>query len=246
MPRARARTSLATVGGVLIAEELLLLALDDTTGRKLVGTDRLDPALGGALVAELALAERIGVTGPDEGWTRRGRLTVTDPRPTDDAELDRALAAAVAAEGRKVKDLLSSMSSRRITKGLGDRLTQRLAAAGALQRVDDKLLGLFPSTTWPARDRSLEDEVRRRLHGALVAGTTPAERTVVLVALLRVSGLLAKVLPDQDRRLVQQRAKELSEGDWVAGAVKQALDEVAAATAAVVVSSSGDGGGGSS
>ena len=219
---------------MLIAEELLLLALDDTTGRQLLGTDRLDPALGGALVAELALAERIGVTGPEQGWSRRGRLTVTDPRPTDDVELDRALAAAVAAEGRKVKDLVSGMSSRRVTKGLRDRLAERLARAGALQRVDEKVLGLFPWTTWPAGDRGPEDEVRRRLHGALVAGTTPAERTVVLVALLRVAGLLPKVLPDQDRRLVQRRAKELSEGDWVAGAVKQALDEVAAAATAAV------------
>lgn len=219
---------------MLIAEELLLLALDDTTGRRLVGTDRLDPALGGALVAELALAERIGVTGPEAGWVGRGRLTVTDPRPTDDVELDRALDAAVAAEGRKVKDLLSGVSSRRITKGLRDRLAERLARAGALQRADERVLGLFPWTTWPAGDRAAEDEVRRRLHGALVAGTTPAERTVVLVALLRVAGLLPKVLPDQDRRLVQQRAKELSEGDWVAGAVKQALDEVSAATTAAV------------
>ena len=229
---------------MLIAEELLLLALDDVTGRRLVGADRLDPTLGGALVAELALAERIGVTGPDAGWTGRGRLTVTDPRPTDDVELDRALDAAVAAEGRKVKDLLSGTSSRRITKGLRDRLAERLSAAGALRRVDEKVLGLFPWTTWPAGDRAAEDEVRRRLHGALVAGTTPAERTVVLVALLRVAGLLPKVLPDQDRRLVQRRAKELSEGDWVSAAVKQALDEVSASTAAVVASSGGDGGGG--
>lgn len=229
-------------GPVLIAEELLLLALDDTTGRRLVGTDRLDPALGGALVAELALAERIGVTSDEEGWSKRGRVTVTDPRPTDDVELDRALQALVADEGRKVKDLLSGMSSRRITKGLRDRLAERLTRAGALRRVEEKVLGLFPWTTWPAGDREPEDEVRRRLHGALVAGTTPAERTVVLVALLRVTNLLPKVLPDQDRRLVTARAKELSEGDWVAKAVKQALDEVAAATTAAVAGGASNGG----
>lgn len=217
-------------GSVLIAEELLLLALDDTSGRRLVGTDRLDPALGGALLAELALRERVGVSADDRGRAGRGRLTVTDLRPTDDTELDRALQAMAQHEGRKVKDLLSGMSSRRITKGLRGRLLARLAAAGALDRQDDKVLGLIPMTTWPARDRGPEDEVRRRLHGALVAGTTPTERTVVLVALLQVSGLVAKVLPDQDRRLVRRRAKELSEGDWVAKAVKQALDEVEAAS----------------
>ena len=215
---------------MLIAEELLLLALDDASGRRLVGTDRLDPTLGGALLAELALRERIGVSGDDEPRARRGRLTVTDLRPTDDTELDRALQAMAQHEGRKVKDVLSGLSSRRITKGLRTRLLERLATAGTLDRREDKVLGLVPWTTWPARDRRLEDEVRRRLHGALVAGTTPTERTVVLVALLQVSGLVAKVLPDQDRRLVRRRAKELSEGDWVAKAVKQALDEVEAAS----------------
>jgi hypothetical protein len=207
------------VGEVLIAEELLLLALDDATGRRLVGTDKLDPTLGGALVAELALMERIGVTGRESGRSRRGRLSLTDSRPTDDAELDRALQAAVEAEGRQVKDLLSGSSSRRITKGLRDRLAERLTLAGSLQRVDQKVLGLFPRTTWPAGDRRAEDEVRRRLQMALVDGTTPAERTVVLVSMLRVVDLVTKVLPDANRRLVQRRAKDLSEGDWVAGAV---------------------------
>lgn len=227
---------------MLIAEELLLLALEDTSGRQLVGSERLDPTLGGALLAELALAERIGVSGDDEGWSKRGRLTVTDLRPTDDPELDRALASMAEHEGRKVKDLLSSVSSRRITKGLRRRLLERLAGAGALDQHDEKILGLIPWTTWPARDRGPEDEVRRRLHGALVAGTTPAERTVVLVALLQVGGLLTKVLPDQDKKLVRQRARELSEGDWVAKAVKQALDEVAAAATFVGVAGGANGG----
>jgi hypothetical protein len=45
-----------------MAEEYLLLCLDDKTGRPRIGRDRLDPALGGALVAELALRERVGIT----------------------------------------------------------------------------------------------------------------------------------------------------------------------------------------
>jgi hypothetical protein len=47
---------------VLIAEEYLLLALDDKSGKPRIGSDRLEPALGGALLAELALRERIGVS----------------------------------------------------------------------------------------------------------------------------------------------------------------------------------------
>ena len=68
---------------MLMAEEYLLLCLDDQTGRPRIGSDRLEPALGGALVAELALMERIGVTPHDAGWNKRGRVTITSsPRPT--------------------------------------------------------------------------------------------------------------------------------------------------------------------
>ncbi len=55
---------------MLIAEEYLLLALDDETGKPRIGSDRLNPALGGALLAELALRERVGVTPPEAGRTR--------------------------------------------------------------------------------------------------------------------------------------------------------------------------------
>ena len=94
------------------------------------------------------------------------------------------------------------------------------------------MLGFIPRTTWPAGNTSAEDDVRARLRGALVDGTTPTERTVALIALLQVTGLLTKVLPGADKKLVKARAKELTEGDWAAKAVKDAIDEVAAATTA--------------
>ena len=70
------------------------------------------------------------------------------------------------------------------------------------------------------------------MRGALVDGTTPTERTVALIALLHVTGLVTKVLPSTDKKLIKTRAKALTEGDWAAKAVKDAIDEVATATAA--------------
>ena len=52
---------------MLIAEELLLLSFDDETGRRTLAAEKLDPALGGALLAELALMERIGITPDSAG-----------------------------------------------------------------------------------------------------------------------------------------------------------------------------------
>ena len=150
---------------MLIAEEYLLLALDDETGKLRIGRDRLEPALGGALLVELALRERVGVTPQEAGWTKRGRVTITSLTPTDDPELDAALHKLAENEGKKVKDLLGSYATRksRLSHGVRDRLLERLAAAGMLVRTEGTVLGFVPRTTWPAGNPEAEDDVRRRL-----------------------------------------------------------------------------------
>ncbi len=220
---------------MLIAEEFLLLAFDDETGRPLIGGDKLEPALGGALLVELALKERLTVAPKEAGVTKRGRVTIIDLKPTDDPELDTALTAVAAREGTKIGHFITSMSGKRISKGVKLRLLTRMARAGLLTEQHGKVLGLFPTTQWPAADRAAEDEIRQRLHGALIAGTTPSERTVSLIALLTATDLLVKVVPTDDKRALRRKAKELSEGDWAAAAVKAAIDEVAGATTAVAV-----------
>ena len=229
---------------MLIAEEYLLLSLDDESGRPRIGKDRLEPALGGALVVELALRERIGVTPHEAGWNKRGRVTITNLTPTDDPELDAALHKLAQNEGKKVKDLLSAFASKknRISHGVRDRLLERLAAAGMLARTEGTVLGFIPRTTWPAGDPAPEDEVRRRLQGALVGRETPAERTVALIALLQVTGLLAKVVTTEDKKALKARAKALTEGDWAAKAVKDEIDEVAASAAAIGATAGAGGG----
>ena len=213
---------------MLIAEEFLLLSLDNESGKPMLGKDRLGPALGGALVAELALMERIGVTPRDAGWSKRGRITITNLTPTDDAELDEALRRLADSEGKKVKAVLSDLASRkvRLSFQLRERLLERLAKAGVLTRREGTVLGFIPRTTWPAGDHAPVDEIRQRLQSALVSGLTPTERTVVLIALLQVTGLLPKVVTTEDKRALRARAKQLSAGDWAAQAVKAAIDEV--------------------
>ena len=229
---------------MLIAEEYLLLSLDDESGKPRIGRDRLEPALGGALVVELALRERIGVTPHEAGWTKRGRVTINDLTPTDDRELDAALHKLAENEGRKLKDLLSSTAMRknRLSHGVRDRLLDRLAAAGMLVRSEGTVLGFIPRTTWPAGDPAAEDDVRRRLQSALIGGATPTEWTVALIALLQVTGLLVKVVSTEDKKALKARVKELTEGDWAAKAVKDAIDE--AASAATMGAAAGGGGAG--
>ena len=48
---------------------------------------------------------------------------------------------------------------------------------------------------------------------------------MALIGLLEATGLLTKVVPSEDKKSLRRRAKELTEGDWAARAVKQAIEE---------------------
>lgn len=218
---------------MLIAEEFLLLCLDDESGRKSISGEKIDPALGGAVLVELALMERIGISSDDEGWMKRRRVRVIDTKPTDDDILDDALAYLATKDGKKVQDLITPGSWHPMTKGLRKRLLTRLAATGVLTENRGLALGIFPHTTWPTADPGAETEVRERLRSALVDGLTPTERTASLIGLLYATGHLNKAVPSDDRGLVKRRAKELSEGDWAAKVVKAIIAEIhSAGTAA--------------
>jgi len=47
-----------------MAEEFLLLCINGQTGKKIISSAKIEPALGAALLVELALKERISVTRP--------------------------------------------------------------------------------------------------------------------------------------------------------------------------------------
>ncbi len=216
---------------MLIAEEFLLLCLDDETGRRSISSEKIEPALGGAVLVELALLERIGITSDEEGLRKRRRVTITSTKPTDDPVLDDALAYLQTKGGPKVQDVISPMAWKPMTKGLRKKLLERLAASGVLTEHHGTALGIFSTTRWPTADATAETEVRARLRSALVDGLTPTERTVALVALLYATGHLNRALPGEDKKLVKQRAKALAEGDWAARAVKAVIDSIQAAGA---------------
>lgn len=224
---------------MVIADELLLLAIDDTTGKNLASGSNLDAALAGALLVELVLSERISITPAEAGWREKGKITVISTTPTDDPDLDSVLAKLAAKDGQKVKNLISPMTWKPISSGLRDRRLAALMQRGVLTEERSAVWGIRQH---PTVDPVPRLEIRNRVRSALVDGLTPTERTVALIALLEATGILPKVFPNEDKKALKARAKRLSEGDWAAKAVKDAIAEMSAVM--VAVSAAGAGGGG--
>jgi hypothetical protein len=213
---------------MLMAEKVLLLLVDDRTGRFLVDSTRLDNVLAGAVLVELVMIERVGFP-PAGGGVKRGRMVVVDPTPLGDPVLDGALATVAARMPAKPEQLIAKLRKR-----LRATLLERLTAAGALRRSTRKVLGIPWRTTWPAGDSSHKRELRARLQDVLVAGATPDGRTAALVSLLVAVKAAPKVV-DGDKKAVRARAKDIAAGDWAGAAVKKAINAVNETQAAIII-----------
>lgn len=220
---------------ILIAEDMLLLLLDDESG-KLTLTSYPQTVLGGALLVELAITGAVEVEEKTSVWRSVKVRAVAGAAPAD--PVLRAAYDVIADRPRTAQDLVQ-----RLGKGARDALADRLAERGLLERHDDRVLGLFPRTRWPAVDASHEQEVRRQLTAALVQGVDPDERTGALVALLSAIDKPHKVVDHEGLSAgeVRKRAKTIAKGDWAATAVRDAITASTAAITAVAATSAAAG-----
>ena len=211
----------------LIAEDLLLLLLDDESGK--VQTQQVQLVLGGAILIQLAVEGMVEVVESGSVWRPAKVHPVEGARPAD--PLLEAAWQTVREKERSAQGLVEKLG-----KGLSDTLCERLVDRGILERREEKVLGLFPRTCWPAVDTSHEEDLRRALAVVLVDDGRPDARTGALVALLYAVDRAHKTVPHEgvSDREVKRRAKEVSEGQWAAKAVKDAITAATAATVAAM------------
>ncbi|BCY04965.1 GPP34 family phosphoprotein [Actinoplanes sp. L3-i22] len=211
-----------------LLEEFTLLA-HDQLGRRIIDSTRVDHGLGGAVLLELALAERIDVV--DRRVVTRGTGSLGDPL------LDDAWARiATDRRSRKPVDWVKWFA-----KGTQRRVVEGLAAAGVLRIERSRVLGVFPRTRYPAAfgtEPVARTEAREKLRAAVLGAGPVPPRTAALCALAAATELDRKILADLDRRVVRARLKEIGQGDWAAAAVRKAIQDIQAAIMAGAVAAS--------
>jgi hypothetical protein len=229
------------VGSVLLAEDLLLLVTDDASGRLLAPAAQVDAGLGGANLAELTLLNKVGLSGEGEAG-KAGRIVVRDPSPAGDEVLDAALELLIAHQGSKPSAVIRPLS-----KNLRHRLYERLAASGVLRAGQGKILGIFPTHTWPAQDAHHEAQVRLLLTQVLVQRKAPDARSAALIALVHALRCEHQIVDPRpyglSKRQLRARAEEIAQGNWASEAVRTAIAEIIAAVAATTAGAAAAGGG---
>ncbi|MGQ0841445.1 GOLPH3/VPS74 family protein [Actinokineospora sp.] len=216
---------------MLIAEELLLLLVDDETGKvRPIGTD-VGRGLAGAVLIELATLGLVDVAHEGEE-VREGRLVVRPGDVPDHPVLADAVSLVAELSGSTPARVLEKLA-----KGLRDRIVDGLVVGGVLRREKHRVLGIFPTERVPAQDTAHEAQVRARLH-AVLTGAAPDPRSAALISLLQALEVLTSVIEVPDKRAARKIAKDLTESEWAAGAVRKSVAAVHAAviTAVFVVS----------
>ncbi|MFG1881778.1 GPP34 family phosphoprotein [Micromonospora sp. NPDC049102] len=193
--------------GVALAEELLLLAYDDSTGKATMPRISLDLGMAAAVLVELALAGRIAYAD--------GSLAVVDPTPTGEPITDEVLA-------RIAADTPHTPASwvQRLRHGLRDKILGDLCTQGVVRDVDETELGFIHVHRYPVVDSSVEADTRQRLADALAGAAAPDERTAALatlVVVLRMESALG--VSGDEAATARRRLEEIATGAGFSGQV---------------------------
>ncbi|MEV4758041.1 GPP34 family phosphoprotein [Micromonospora sp. NPDC049559] len=157
--------------GVALAEELLLLAYDDESGRATGSRIGLDLGMAAAVLVELALADRLAYVD--------GSLEAIDRTPTGVPVADEVLARIAADTPQPAASWVQRLRHR-----LRERVLRDLCDRGVIRDVDETALDVIHLHRYPVLDAAVETEVRVRLAAALTGEREPDERTAALAALV--------------------------------------------------------------
>jgi len=215
-----------------LSEELFLLSLEDKKkGRLALSSSQIVPyALGGALLAELALL---------------GRIRLEDSRRVELADASGAPALADERLNELLKEISAAGDPKKITHwvkllGSGSWKLQKslltgLKAKEVLKEEEKRYLWVIPYSEYSEHDASAKYWLKVRLRCIALAGVAPNPQEAALLSLLHACGLLHNLFTIDEYKAANQRVEEIVEGDAIHQAVIEILEMVNAIAAAAAL-----------
>jgi golgi phosphoprotein 3 len=208
----------AEAEGLTLVEELVLLAIDEQTGR--VDVDAriaFDCALAGAALAELAFMGRLDADAE--------QFVVVDPTPTGHPLLDPVLASVAAqATHQQVRSWINGVGS--TSRDLLNRTLARLTEQGILQQEQTTRLWVFKSRRYRTLDGRERDDVRSRLTALVLGDDVPDPRDSVLIGLVMTAKLTDRAFTDPRARDRHDRIEALAQLDLVGTDLARSVDRL--------------------
>ena len=209
---------MTSINKLSLAEELLLITLDDESGRLL---DSIKPfafeiAIAASLIMELSLKGKLDSDAE--------KLFVVSADPTGNTILDEALT-----EITTEKNSLSTSDwlNRFARKGddFSDQIIESLVTKGVLQLVEKRLFWVLKTRAYPATSGIEEREVRARIMHLLNSDEIPNPNDALLVGLLSATGIMSRLLSVSELARLQSRIDQIANLEEISRSLSAATQE---------------------
>jgi len=201
-------------------EEIILLLLDDKTGRPIgLPPPAGDYALASAILMQLSLDGSID-TDPE-------KLMVTSRKPSGDPVSDEALTLIATTTGLK--------DSRHWIVELGRQAEhfrsmtlERLVAKGVLKKEEGRFLWVFPDRRYPKAPEGEMDmvEVRARLRSVLLSDEIPEPHDSLMIGLARSTGIIPFILTAAEQEKYNKRVDQVADLEELGRTLSSVTKEV--------------------
>lgn len=211
-----------------IAEDLLLLLLDNAAAQPALEPARLQRLLAAAVLLDLAYDCRVRPALPGEPVPADRLVVLAGPPPVD--PVVRPALALLHQEPMTAEAAIG-----KLRKHAEDQVLDQLLRTGQLHQIAlSEHRFRRNSYAWPLASRARVDRARGALLAALFDGNRPDPATATIISLLHTVSGLGAVLSLNDRgwQWVGDRASEIASGTWVDDA-KMADINLAVTTAVV-------------
>lgn len=230
---------------ITIPEAILLLGIDDESGKPVVSDSTVGMAFAAGTAAQLVLQGRMRIAGDDATDAEPGTFVNADGQA--DARLEPLVELFV---GRTPQAGLGKViglgSSGAPAVKVRTQTLEDFAEAGLLARRDLRFLGITWGKRWErGAQTEVEDALQARAREILQgvggtgdAATEAAQRDEVLaaaLAILHAAGALPKVFPDLPKQQVEAAGEALATDDWASESVRDSLKALEGAMAAIMV-----------
>ncbi|XEO76788.1 hypothetical protein WKT22_01815 [Candidatus Lokiarchaeum ossiferum] len=220
---------------MILAEEVLLLALDDESG-KLSGTSApyINYAIAGSLLTDLALMGRIAFE-----TMKKDKIVVQiiDDQLTQDPLLDKALIIIQEYSKERKIDKIVHLLIRKYSE-FREGLFSRLVEQGILERVEKLRLKIFKYVRHPVINPSPKDAILVDIQDFIVDDKHPSDRIVGLLAIIGATEMIGTVFAKEYRKRAKKKISAIIDSDLIGSHLKSIIQSIHAAVAIAVITSS--------
>jgi len=200
-----------------LIDQLTLLALDDEKGTFLADSTSYSYAIAGAVIMELALEERIDLSGE--------KVVLKDRNKTGDKIIDTYFEIILQTEKeKKIKSWVERIGNKadKIKRDTIDKLINNRI----LEKKEDKILWIFSYNKYPTQNPRPENQLRSRLYDIIVNSHRPELKEIMLLNLIESCSLGKEVFGKEQAKTFKKKLKSINEYDHLAGDVNKSVKEI--------------------